>query len=275
MHYAYTMETIVMSDIFQGERMNPKKQFGRDRLNYIYHESRYKFAETYIKDKSVLDLGCGSGYGAKILSTNAKKVLAIDKSKDTIEFAKNNFGNEKVEFICANVLETGINYNSVDVVVCFEVIEHLETPDLLIMEIKRVLKKDGLLIISTPNKDIASPNSDTPINPFHKKEYTLDELKCLFSEYFSQRQFYGEWPNLDMAKSYSTANKIDKIAQRITRLDLLRLRKIFPINFRTAVAEGFIDKTVDIIQHNKHENYLISEINERFDAKAFICLCRN
>lgn len=264
-----------MSDIFKGERMDPKKQFGRDRLNYIYHESRYKFAETYIKNKAVLDLGCGSGYGTKILSGSAKKVLAIDISKDTIDFAKNNFGNENIEFKCANVFETGVNNNSVDVVVCFEVLEHVETPDLLLTEIKRVLKEDGLLIISTPNKEITSPNSDIPINPFHKKEYTLSDLRLFLSKYFSKVQFYGEWPNDDMVKSYSTASKIDEIVQRLIKLDFLQIRKLFPKNFRTTTAERFIDKTVDIVQHEKREAYFISEINERFDAKTFICVCKN
>jgi 2-polyprenyl-3-methyl-5-hydroxy-6-metoxy-1,4-benzoquinol methylase len=136
-----------------------------------------------------------------MLASDAKRIFAIDNCKEAILYARQYYSDDKIEFLLSNALKSSFDNDAMDIVICFEMIEHIDQPDLLLTEIKRVLKKDGTLILSTPNKRITSPTTEKSLNPYHKKEYTFLELKELLQKYFSQVQFYGEFPNPEMKKN--------------------------------------------------------------------------
>lgn len=98
----------------------------------------------------------------------------------------------------ADGLSLPFREQSFDVVTCFEVIEHVADPLLLLENIKRVLRPGAALIISTPNRRANTPwwptNACASLSsPFHLREYTPDSLLRLLSRSFSEVELYGQW----------------------------------------------------------------------------------
>jgi 2-polyprenyl-3-methyl-5-hydroxy-6-metoxy-1,4-benzoquinol methylase len=155
---------------FTGERMVPGKV---DSILLREHVARYRFALEHAEGKKVLDVACGVGYGSYILAAKARNVVGLDISKDAIDFAKLNYSAPNMEFTVSDVLSIPFDDKSFDLIVAFEIFEHLADTQKFLNELKRVYKDGGMIILSTPNRDY--PKS-TVENPFHLKEYDLDEF---------------------------------------------------------------------------------------------------
>lgn len=113
----------VVSD---GERFDPK--IARLlRLGDRCHQRRYFFARDYVFKKTVLDLGCGTGYGSALLAEVASKVHGLDSSSAAIFYAQKNYKRENVKFIQGDFFANNI---VADIVVCFETLEHLKVESL-------------------------------------------------------------------------------------------------------------------------------------------------
>ncbi len=140
-------------------------------LNHIEisHRWRYEEASSYVMNKTVLDIGCGIGYGSSLLAKTASLVYAIDDSIEAIEYAKQHYQVEKVCFDCMDVLGIYKGFVSCDVVVAFEIIEHIPLVDDLFKIFK--LLSPELFIISTPH--LKCPIGG---NKFHHKHFGMDEL---------------------------------------------------------------------------------------------------
>ncbi len=163
---------------FTGERVIPE-QVDADLLNE--HVARYRFANGFIAGRTarprVLDAGCGSGYGTAEL-TNAEAITAADISADAVEYARRKYGREGVRFLRASCEAMPFAGESFDLVVAFEVIEHLEQWQDLISEANRVLAAGGTLLVSTPNRDYyAESRGDAGPNPFHVHEFEYEEFR--------------------------------------------------------------------------------------------------
>ncbi len=173
------------------ERLVPDElsRFGKQLYND--HAARYNFAKKYIKNKKVLDIACGSGYGS-LLMMNAKPyaITAVDNSKDAVSYAKERYPHKKITYKTGDAIKIPLKDKSVDVVVSFETIEHVKNYRRFIKEIQRVLKENGILILSTPNKNLGTEET----NPFHFKEFYLDEFKELLNVEFEDVRLYGQKP---------------------------------------------------------------------------------
>lgn len=171
-----------------GERMIP--EFHQGTFIYGEHIVRYGAAKKLAKNKVVLDIACGSGYGSNLLSHEAKKVYGVDVSAKAVKYAKNKFSNTNIEFLVGDAENIPLHDNSVDLVITFETIEHIKNYRKFMAEMKRVLKDDGLAIISTPNDTEFSEG-----NHFHLHEFEHEELVKLISEYFKNQKeyFQGTW----------------------------------------------------------------------------------
>lgn len=171
-----------------GERMVPAYHKGH--IVYAEHIVRYEAAMQLVKGKAVLDIASGSGYGTSLLSQAAKKVYGVDLDADAIKYAKKNYGSDKIEFIQGDGNSIPLNDDSVDIVVSFETIEHIEDYPTFMKEVKRVLRNDGLFILSTPN-DVEFPET----NHFHIHEFEKEELETLVRKYFKYHKSYfqGTW----------------------------------------------------------------------------------
>lgn len=176
---------------FTGERVVPGKT---PPDIYKEHIDRYIFAASITKKKDVLDVACGTGYGLDYLIKNgAKSGTGADLSYEAVEYAENRYGvNTKANFLCANCIRLPFLSSSFDVVVSFETLEHIGEYGKYLAECRRVLKRNGILICSTPNRRVFSPNLEKPLNPFHVKEFWPQEFHHLLSKYYKNIDFYGQ-----------------------------------------------------------------------------------
>ncbi len=154
----------------------------KNKKNIIYNEHlvRYELAKQLVKDKIVLDIACGSGYGAKIMAqAGAKQVIAIDIDKETIKEAQKNKKEKNLKYKIGNAQKIDFENEKFDIITSFETIEHLQQPSKYLKELSRIIKKDGIILISTPNKEVYKEK-----NPYHYREYTEQEFKNELSAYF-------------------------------------------------------------------------------------------
>ncbi|MBS9533983.1 class I SAM-dependent methyltransferase [Mycobacterium sp. M1] len=155
-----------------GERTIP----GLDVENYWFrrHEVVYEWLAPRCAGLEVLEAGFGEGYGADLIAGVAAKVTGVDYDDSAVAHVRARY--PRVEVVQGNLADLPLPDASVDVVVNFQVIEHLWDQAQFIAECHRVLRPGGVLMISTPNRITFSPGRDTPINPFHTRELNADEL---------------------------------------------------------------------------------------------------
>ncbi len=163
--------------------------------NTIEHLHRYAIALQLVSGKSVLDIACGEGYGSNILAQKAKNVLGVDVDSECVKSAKKKYVQDNLSFLSGSTSKIPANDETFDVVVSFETIEHHDKHDEMLMEIKRVLKKNGILIISTPDKLYYSDNTEFK-NEHHVKELYKDEFKGLINNYFNHSCFFYQKADL-------------------------------------------------------------------------------
>lgn len=167
----------------------------RSAQTHYEHLGRYYFASQIVKGKAVLDLACGEGYGAALLAKTASKVVGIDIDKNTIEFAKDKYREINLKFMQGEASQIPIAGEQIfDIICCFETIEHIDQDQqrLMLNEFNRLIKNDGLLIISTPNFDYTHNVLKNYSNHFHKKELQFPEFTQLMSTYFPHCIYYGQ-----------------------------------------------------------------------------------
>ncbi|THF54002.1 glycoside hydrolase family 99-like domain-containing protein [Allorhizobium terrae] len=155
------------------------------------HYHRYLIALDLVKNKHVLDIASGEGFGSEILARHAKNVIGVDVSQDAVDHANEKYARDTLSFICGSATNIPIESKSVDVVISFETIEHLSDHALMISEIKRVLKPDGLFLISSPNKLVYSDQPKYK-NPFHVRELYTSDFNTLVSRYFQNVKHFGQ-----------------------------------------------------------------------------------
>ena len=156
------------------------------------HLHRYAYATQFVTNKKVLDLACGEGYGSRLLARTADLVVGVDIDADAVRHARNKYIRSNLQFKKGSITDIPIEGRNIfDAIVCFEALEHIEDHEKLLKEVKRLLTKDGLFIVSTPNK---WAYSDEPKyeNPFHVHELYLDEFTELFEKYFRQVKILGQ-----------------------------------------------------------------------------------
>ena len=172
---------------FTGERIIPGK-VDVDLLNE--HVARYTFAARLARGKRVLDAGCGAGYGSAELAQAADSVIGVDRAAEAVDFARATYGLPNLRFEQASCEALPHPSGSFDLVVAFEVIEHLENWREFLLEARRVLAPSGQLIVSTPNKlYYTESRGPTGANPFHVHEFDFEEF---------QSELRGVFPHVSM-----------------------------------------------------------------------------
>ena len=154
-------------------------------------------AAKYVREKRVLDIACGSGYGSNILKTQGKAsgVIGVDISAESITYAKSRYKTASVEFLRGNIEEIAFLNDLFDIIISFETIEHVMDCEKALSEIVRALRSGGMLIMSTPNRKLSSPGksiTDPPDNPFHISEYNKKEFISLLSHNLLVKEIYGQ-----------------------------------------------------------------------------------
>jgi ubiquinone/menaquinone biosynthesis C-methylase UbiE len=180
-----------MNDLpFTGERFIP----GTRGEIWIEHWHRYHFASRWVAGKRVLDIACGEGYGSALLARRATQVTGVDVSQQAIDHAKRTYPDlGKVEFKVGSCTAIPAPDAAFDVAVSFETLEHIAEQEQFLAELARVLKPDGLLLISCPNKAEYTDKRGTK-NEFHVKELYRDEFAALVARRFPHSAWYGQKP---------------------------------------------------------------------------------
>jgi len=175
---------------FTGERLIPG-QVGVDLLNE--HMARYAFAARLARGKRVLDAGCGAGYGTAELAQAAASVVGADIAPEAIDFARENYRLANLRFEQASCTALPHGESCFDLVVAFEVIEHLANWRELIREARRVLAQDGQFVVSTPNRlyYTESRGAEGP-NPFHVHEFEFEEFRAELGAVFPEVAIFLE-----------------------------------------------------------------------------------
>ncbi|MBI1837574.1 MAG: methyltransferase domain-containing protein [Flavobacteriia bacterium] len=184
--------------------------FQRSLLAYVYASQQIQ--------GHVLEIGTGSGYGIHNITEKATHFVTIDKNSiDKSLFS----GKKNCSFIQMKVPPfKGINSNSFDYIICFQVLEHIKKDQFFIQEIKRVLKPNGIIILTTPNKKMSLSR-----NPWHIREYTCNELTELINRELQVVQSLGVFGN-DRITSYYEKNK--KAVNKYRKYDVFNLEHRLP-----------------------------------------------
>lgn len=167
---------------FTGERLVPG-QVDDDLFNE--HIARYRFAARLARNKHVLDIACGVGYGSSALASAAASVYALDLSPAAVAAAREAYSRPNLHYVAAAAQRIPFPDRTFDLIVAFEVLEHLSDWPLLLAEARRLLAPGGQFIVSTPNKDYyADSRGPAGANPYHVHEFSYPEFRDALSEQF-------------------------------------------------------------------------------------------
>lgn len=155
----------------------------------IAHESRYAWilSNWDLSGKRVLDLGCGSGYGAHSLARRAGIVIGADVSLTAVDYAIQRFKLSNLEFMVLDAADYSIverlGEKSFDLIISFDVIEHVEKYFDFLSNCSTLIRPDGIVIVGTPNR---AETFDRKLqwNPYHFQEFSAYQLRKILGLYF-------------------------------------------------------------------------------------------
>jgi SAM-dependent methyltransferase len=176
-----------MTLLFTGERFTTECQG-----EMVYeHWHRYLIAREQVEGKTVLDIGSGEGYGSHLLSGVATLVVGVDLSAEAVAHAAEKYPASNLRYVAASCTDIPLDSHSFDVIVSFEMIEHIHEQEAFLAEVKRLLKPSGLFIVSSPNRPEYSEKTGY-YNEFHVKELDRAELKSLLDEHWNSQKWFAQ-----------------------------------------------------------------------------------
>lgn len=179
--------------------------------NHLMHLASYKFAQGFAKDKKVLDYGCGSGYGSFLLSSVALNVVGVDIDSEAIKSAKNAYKSPNLKYTTIKELVD----TKFDVIISFQVIEHVSDVIEYLEKLKGLLYPDGYVLISTPNRtNRLFRYIQKPWNLYHLTEYSPKGFSHLLKNHFQE---------VEMLKIGSRTELVDKEIARTKKLRIVTL----------------------------------------------------
>ena len=186
------------------------------------HVCRYNWVKDFVKNKTVLDIACGTGFGSRIMATEggAASVLACDIDERSVKYASLKNRNENLNFRVQNA-ENFETENKFNVAVSFETIEHLHNPQSFLQCISKALNDDGMFFVSTPISNV--PQNDKPDNIYHVTEWGFKRFHSILEDYFTIEDVY--------LQLYSVPPKIDnrKISKALRKAGITKANTHAPV----------------------------------------------
>lgn len=224
----------------------PGNKATKENLEMFY--SRYKWASQFVQGKDVLEVACGAGQGLGYLAKTAKRVVGGDIDENILKFAQEHYkGRSGVEVQMLDAHNLPFEDNSFDVVILFEAIYYLKEPDKFLEDCRRVLKKEGILLLCSANKDWAGFNP----SPFALRYFSVPELVNLLKYHNFRVEIFGGFPvSVDSIKD-KIISLIRKVAVKFhlipkTMKGKEKLKRIFfgklltlPFEIEEGMAEYF------------------------------------
>lgn len=174
-------------ELVEAFKFNDNKSY----VLHLIHTKAYEKAAEIACGKKVLDLGCNTGYGTHIISQMCNKTWGVDVSEKAVNIARQNYVSENIDFRVIDGKKLPFADNNFDLVVSFQVLEHIVAHEDYLLEVKRVLVPDGKVIFTTPNRAIRLYPGMEPWNEFHVTEYGFRELDKLLSFFFDRVEITG------------------------------------------------------------------------------------
>jgi len=181
----------------------PGNKGSKENLRMLY--TRYKWASEFVKDKKVLEVGCGPGIGLGYLAKKAKRVIGSDCDANLVKIARNYY-KDRIDILQTDAQHLPFGDKTFDVIILFEAIYYLPYPDKFLDECKRVLRKDGIVLICTVNKDWEGFNP----SPFSVKYFSVPELYDLLNRNNFETEILGNFP----ASNFSFIDKCKLFAKK-------------------------------------------------------------
>ncbi len=197
---------------FTGERLHEGENLFA--VDLARHRAAYEFATACGDAGRVLDLGCGAGYGAAALAAAGSRVLGVDR------IPPDPSSRGRADFLLADLNALPLSERAFDLVVSFQVIEHLEDPRPYLDALAAALRPDGLVLVTTPNLLMSDG-----VNPYHVHEYRAEELAERLLDHFEEVEMRGVGMS-EPVRAYMAGRS--RRIRRIIRLDALRLRERLP-----------------------------------------------
>jgi len=177
----------------------------QEQIERLYN--RYYWAGKYCRGKDVLEVACGTGQGLGYLANISNEFYGGDYSKKNLEIAQLHYGN-RIVLSQFSAEEIPYGDNSLDVIVFLEALYFIPSAEKFVTECKRILKKNGRILIATANKDLYDFN----IGPYSYKYYGVIELNELFSKYGFEIELFGNTPTNKLSFRQKVFRPIKKIA---------------------------------------------------------------
>ncbi|HRS05618.1 MAG TPA: class I SAM-dependent methyltransferase [Candidatus Ratteibacteria bacterium] len=188
-------------------------------LLHANHIKSYDFVAPFCKDKRVLDIGCFIGYGESRIFSQAKEIIAIDSDDDAINFARNR-SIPGVKFEKAEATSLPFLDDTFDIIIAFQLIEHIPPDEVetFLCQVRKILKKKGLLFITTPNRKFRLMPFQRPFNSEHYQEFTAKGLLRVLEKNFGNVQIKG-------IRAKKWIEEIER--RRVRKSPLIKIKKHF------------------------------------------------
>jgi SAM-dependent methyltransferase len=249
------------------------------------HLQRYQFALDRARGLDVLDLACGVGYGSFVLSQTAKSCQGVDLSADAIAYAQATYRRANLAYRVGNALSPLSPEASFDAAVSFETIEHLTDPRALIANVHRMLRPDGLFLVSAPNAIQHSRSKIPERNEFHLSEPAYEELVQWLNPWFRIEEEWEQSPVLSFLGLEAISqwrNEQDRRRLKARRVMAASLRvmesaerslraffgKALPLVHAAESADSIVAHLTDVLP-------LLPERRQICDVFLFVCRRRN
>ncbi|MDQ2855421.1 MAG: methyltransferase domain-containing protein [Acidobacteriota bacterium] len=157
----------------------------------LMHLKAYEEVSKRARDKTVLEIGCNTGYGTKIISGICRRIVGVDLSLNALRVASTQYAGANIDYLLIDGLKLPFADGEFDLVISFQVIEHISNYDTYLSELKRVLSPDGVVVFTTPNARVRLDPGMKPWNEFHVREFLPEELGELLRDWFGQVEIQG------------------------------------------------------------------------------------
>jgi ubiquinone/menaquinone biosynthesis C-methylase UbiE len=180
---------------FQGD-CHPLMQIDRfasleDYCLRLMHLSAYEEVARLAQDKQVLEIGCNTGYGTKMLSQVCRRIIGVDLSISALQMAATRYAGQNIGYLLVDGMRLPFADGEFELIISFQVIEHISNYNSYLSELKRVLAVDGTVVFTTPNALVRLDPGMKPWNEFHVHEFNAVELTQLLSEWFPKVEVRG------------------------------------------------------------------------------------
>lgn len=157
----------------------------------LMHLSAYEEVARLAQDKQVLEIGCNTGYGTKMLSQVCRRIVGVDLSISALQMAATRYAGENIGYLLVDGMRLPFADGEFELIISFQVIEHISNYNTYLSELKRVLAADGTVVLTTPNALVRLDPGMKPWNEFHVHEFSPVELTQLLSEWFPKVEVRG------------------------------------------------------------------------------------